>query len=154
MIYYFTGSTFLGYLDYWSGLLFPDGSRYDVDVVLNSTTADILSKINGYRMTLSSIVSLRNNSTIKCNFEKEMRPCMPFKKPCLFHIVKDPCERINLNYRPSGEMRKIVQAKIDSFESMLDQFRKSASKPENVRSTKDANPIFFNNTWTNWGNQN
>lgn len=140
----------MGYLDYWSGSLSPEGSHYDVEFVLNSTTADILSQINGQRMTLSSIVSLRNNSTVRCNFEKEMRPCKPLKKPCLFHIVKDPCERVNLNYRPSDEMRKIVQAKIDSFEMVLEQFRNSALKPGNVRSTKDANPVFFNNTWTNW----
>lgn len=144
----------MGYLDYWSGSLSPEGSHYDAEFVLNSTTADILSQINGHRMTLSSIVSLRHNSTVKCDFEKEMRPCKPFKKPCLFHIVKDPCERVNLNYRPSDEMRKIVQAKIDSFEMVLEQFRKYALKPGNVRSTKDANPFFFNNTWTHWQDQN
>lgn len=145
----------MGYLDYWSGLLSKDGSRYDVDGVLNSTTADILSRINGHRMTLTSIVSLRNDSTVRCDFNDDTRPCKPFKKPCLFHIIKDPCERVNLNYRPSGEMEKVVQAKIDAFEKALVQFRKSASKPGNVRSTKDANPFLFNNTWTNWqDNQN
>lgn len=140
----------MGYLDYWSGLLSSVPSEFDVDAVLNSTTARILSRVNGDQLTSTSIMSLRNESTVKCNFDKEVRPCKPFKKPCLFHIVNDPCEQVNLNYQPSDKMSKMVQAKIDYFEDSLKKFRESALKPLNVRSTKDANPSLYNNTWTNW----
>lgn len=144
------GSTFLGYLDYWSGSLSPSALRYDVDAVLNSTTAGILSQTNGDHLTPSLIESLRNSSTVRCDFEKDIRPCKPFIKPCLFHIVKDPCELVNLNYRPNSKMRKFVEAKIDYFETSLRKFRESASKPMNVRGTRDANPALYNNTWISW----
>lgn len=143
----------MGYLDYWSGLLPSSPSEYDVDAVLNSTTASILSQVDKDQLTFTSVMSLRNNSTVKCNFNKEVRPCKPFKKPCLFHIVKDPCEQVNLNYEPSSKMSKMVQAKIDYFEALLKKFKESALKPLNVRSTKDANPVLYNNTWTNWEDQ-
>jgi len=144
------GSTFLGYLDYWSGSLSPSELHYDVDVVLNSTTAGILSQINRDHLTPSLIESLRNSSTVRCDFEKDMRPCKPLIKPCLFHIVKDPCELVNLNYKPNSKMSKFVEAKIDYFETTLEKFKKSASKPLNVRGTKNANPALYNNTWISW----
>lgn len=144
----------MGYLDYWSGLLPPSTSAYDFDSVLHSTTANVLSQVNENRLTPTLIASLRNESTVKCDFEKDTRPCKPFKKPCLFHIVKDPCEQVNLNYKPSRKMKKFVQAKIEHFEMLLNDFRKSASKPGNVRGTKDANPYFHNNTWANWEDKN
>jgi len=140
----------LGYLDYWSGLLSPSISRYDVDAVMNSTVANILSLINENRLTLELITSLRNDSTVKCEFEKNMIPCKPFKKPCLFHIVKDPCEQVNLNYKPNRKMIKFIQAKIKYFEKSLDKFRESTSKPGNVRGNRNANPVLYNNTWINW----
>lgn len=140
----------MGYLDYWSGSLSSSGLQYNADAVLNSTVASILSQINGDSLTSTLITSLRNSSTVRCDFEKDMRPCKPFSKPCLFHIVKDPCEHVNLNYKPNSEMRKFVQAKIDYFETSLDKFRESASKPMNTRGTKDANPALYNNTWINW----
>jgi len=148
-----SGSTFLGYLDYWSGSLSSSESHYDVDAVLNSTTARVLSQVNDDKLTSTSILSLRNNVTVKCDFEKNSRPCKPFKKPCLFHIIKDPCEQFNLNYEPSNKMKTFVQAKIDYFETSLNKFRESASKPGNVRGTKNANPNLYNNTWANWDDQ-
>lgn len=144
----------MGYLDYWSGSLSPSVARYNVDAILNSTVAGILSQVNEDRLTSSLIMSLRNDSTVKCNFEKDTIPCKPFKKPCLFHIVKDPCEQVNLNYKPNSKMIQFVQAKIDYFETLLNKFRESATKPLNVRGTKDSNPSLFNNTWTNWEDQN
>jgi len=144
----------MGYLDYWSGSLSTNGLHYDINSVLNSKTANILFNINGEHLTPKLIMSHRNNSTVRCNFENNIKPCRPFKKPCLFHIVKDPCEQVNLNYKPSKEMNTFVQAKIDYFEKLLETFRQSSSKPLNVRSTKYANPILFNNTWSNWEDQN
>lgn len=144
----------MGYLDYWSGSLSPNIPKYNVDAVLNSTTAKILSQVNEVRLTSTLITSLRNDSTIRCGFEKDKKPCNPFKKPCLFHIAKDPCELVNLNYNPSSKIKKVVQAKINYFELSLEKFRRSASKPGNVRGTKSANPFLYNNTWTNWEDQN
>lgn len=143
----------MGYLDYWSGSLTPGESHYDVDAVLNSSVSSILSQMNEDQLTPSLIMSLRNDSTVRCDFEKESRPCRPFKKPCLFHIIKDPCEQVNLNYKPTIKMRKFIQAKVDYFEASLEEFRKSASKPGNVRGTKNSNPSLYNNTWTNWEDQ-
>lgn len=144
----------MGYLDYWSGLLTLGESYYDVNAVVNSSVSNILSQINEDKLTSMLIMSLRNNATVKCDFEKDSRPCKPFKQPCLFHIVKDPCEQVNLNYKPSSKMKKFVQAKIDFFERSLESFRKSASQPRNVRSTKNANPSLYNNTWVSWEDQN
>lgn len=143
------GSTYLGYLDYWSGILTINGTRYNVNDVFNSTAAQVLFYLNGHRVTSNLMISLLNESTVKCNFERNIKPCLPFQKPCLFHITKDPCEPVNLNYNPSKTMRKFVQDKIDYFEISLGKFKKSASKPRNVRSTKGANSYFYNKTWTN-----
>jgi len=98
-------------------------------------------------------MSHRNYSTVRCNFENNIRPCNPIKKPCLFHIIKDPCEQVNLNYKPNRKMKIFVQRKIDYFEKLLNTFRKSSSKPLNIKSTKYANPNLFNNTWSNWEDQ-
>lgn len=143
----------MGYLDYWSGSLTPDESRrYDVDAVLNSTVAGVLSRVydDGRLLTSKSIASLRNESTVRCDFVNNTTPCKPFRRPCLFNIVRDPCERVNLNYAPGDKMKKFVQAKIDDFERSLRKFGESARRPGNVRGTKSADPALHNKTWTNW----
>lgn len=150
MTFIILGSSFLGYLDYWSGVLAPSVTSYNIDAILNSTTANILSQVNYDRLTPNFITSLRNNLTVRCNFKKDTNPCNPFKKPCLFNIAKDPCEQINLNYKPNSKLKKFVEAKIEYFELLLNNFRKSASKPGNVRGSSAANPFYHNNTWVSW----
>lgn len=56
---------------------------------------------------------------------------------------KDPCERVNLaNSRPElvEKLKEIVQA-----------YRELSVAPLNKPADPRANPVFWNNTWSNWG---
>lgn len=128
-----------------------------MDAVLNSTVAGVLSRANGggggggTPLTSETVASLRNESTVRCGFfGNGTAPCEPFKRPCLFNVARDPCERVNLNHAPGRDVERLVRAKIDGFERSLRRFAESARPPGNVRATKDADPARHDGTWTNW----
>ncbi|XP_050425419.1 arylsulfatase B-like isoform X2 [Adelges cooleyi] len=163
---YINGSTFLGFLDYWSGE--PDESngdnyRYE-DAVLNSTVGRILLSsdvgndrvAHGRLLSPATIRNLREESRVKCgHFRKEARPCLPLKKPCLFNVEKDPCELVNLNFGPDDKTGKLVRAKIQHFERLLQEYRRTALVPPGNRRAagKAADPRLHNGTWSSWEDQ-
>lgn len=69
--------------------------------------------------------------------------CNPLAKPCLFDVVTDPCEMNNL----AEKYPNIVKALMNR----LAEFNDSALQPANLPIDERANPIFFDHTWTNFG---
>lgn len=146
----FTGTSLLGYLDVWSG--FPQEDfvpQYDTVKVLHSKTNRALANTT-HPLTDEDILTLRNLSTIFCqikNNTKHLHPCLPRKRPCLFNIAEDPCEKYNL-YDSSSEMKNIQK----DLENKINEFRKTMV-PINANGVGEelSNPALYNNTWVNWG---
>lgn len=85
---------------------------------------------------------LRNEATIICE-GKEVSTCSPLSKTCLFDVINDPCELNNL----ADKFPNIVKA----LTSRLMEFNSSAIAPGNMPIDQRGNPMFFDHTWTNFG---
>lgn len=139
-----------------------DAYKYDMAAVLNSETATTLAGLLTYKQIqdknnareditnssrlLNSEIALRirRQAVVNCppvNIT-EWQKCKPSESPCVFNIKEDPCERIN-----------VAQDNLDvlnSLQSLLERYRKTAVKPRNIPRDPNADPALYNNTWTNW----
>lgn len=72
----------------------PDKSY--ANAILSSTVSMTFedSKINPTLLTAKKLLELRSKAVIKCNEDRNpLGDCEPQEdKPCLFHIINDPCE--------------------------------------------------------------
>lgn len=163
---YMYGSTNGGKADKWFGNSGKsDIYIYDDHAVLSSKGASALAGLitrrqirekNKFSIMKSTSFSvnpinkitisrLRQEATITCpevNHELQSNECNLMKAPCLFNITHDPCERINLAQEKPIEMLY--------FKQIIERYRKSAIPPRNIPQDPDADPIKWNNTWTNW----
>lgn len=62
--------------------------------------------------------------------------------PCLFHIPSDPCEYRNL--------ATVFPAHLDILRAKLDIYNATVVPPRNKPWDPNANPKFWEYTWTNW----
>lgn len=164
---YVTGSTTKGLRDGWYGSSGKsDFYHYDADAVLKSETGSVLAGLLTYKqiqeknmdgnalendtnftvhlLSPEKITNLRDQAQIKCGTAKSSPAtrCDAFRSPCLFNLVDDPCERINL----AASNPSLVS----NMEKTIDEYRQTAVKPRNVPRDPNADPARFNNTWTNW----
>lgn len=116
--------------------------------ILNSMTGRAIAKYEKglYKLTPRNMQSSRKASIITCNGKLPVtdgpRHCNPYKAPCLFNIVDDPCETTNLAADEPDVLKRMLQ--------VADQYMRTAKWPRNQPSDPRANPKFFNRTWTNW----
>lgn len=92
-----------------------------------------------------TISFLRQKAIIECpevSQEFEYNECDLITAPCLFNITHDPCERINL---AKDKLLETIY-----FKEAIEKYRKTAVSPRNVPRDPNADPIKWNNTWTNW----
>lgn len=86
--------------DAWLGT--NTNSQYNngsyVSTVQNSLVAQTLSKYHG-PLSSATILNLRKSVTVTCVGVKTA--CNAMKSPCLFDIVNDPCEEVNLATTPA-----------------------------------------------------
>ncbi|XP_046838144.1 arylsulfatase B-like isoform X1 [Vespa crabro] len=113
-----------------------------------SRSVDVKDDINiGFQkmmLTADQLLDLRMKSEIKCNVrEEDMIKCDALLAPCLFNIVNDPCEMINL-----AESKPQILALLER--AILKQ-RFNVVQPTNQKSDDLANPLLHNNTWVHWG---
>lgn len=166
---YMYGSTNGGKADKWFGNSGKsDMYIYDSKAVLSSKVANALARVITYRqikekykkisilknkmfivspINKGTISRLRQEATIKCSEvihiqRLQFNECDLARAPCLFNITQDPCERINLAEQKSLEVMH--------FKQTIEKYRKSAVKPRNIPQDPSADPIKWNNTWTNW----
>ena len=66
---------------------------YDPQLVLDSTTANVLQKYAAAPMTSEEILAKRNLATVKCPQPFQIPKCKP---ACVFNVETDPCEQFDL----------------------------------------------------------
>uniref|UniRef100_T1I2L4 Sulfatase domain-containing protein n=2 Tax=Rhodnius prolixus TaxID=13249 RepID=T1I2L4_RHOPR len=138
------GTTYQGSWDGWYG---PsgrsDGRVYDVDGVIKSTAGQAIVPFTK-ALIPETILNLRDEAEIKCNFSKQpQRACLPLKMPCLFNIKEDPCELNNVAPIYPDLTKRLLEE--------LSKLNETALPAGNLPIDQRGNPKFWNNIWTNFG---
>ncbi|KAI4495541.1 hypothetical protein M0802_008553 [Mischocyttarus mexicanus] len=107
--------------------------RRNIDIG-NDTNKEFQKKI----LTVDQLLDLRSKAELKCNIK-----CDTLIAPCIFNIVKDPCEMINL-----AESEPEI---LTSLELALMKHRFTVIQPSNQKIDILGNPSLHNNTWISWG---
>ncbi|CAH0561205.1 unnamed protein product [Brassicogethes aeneus] len=162
---YLYGSTSEGQKDAWYGSTGKDGDyKYAVDSILQSQSATSLAGLVTYQqikqksvnhqnkfsvniLDEKTVLKLRDEATVKCknvdlHEQDPSQVCDPMKSPCLFNIVEDPCEMVNLAVsRPNV---------VYNMEQTMLRYRKTLKPMINVPRDPNADPAKWNGTWVNW----
>lgn len=72
-----------------------------------------------------------------------MENCNPLEKACLFDVLNDACEENNLAEKFPNILKTLM--------IRLQEYNSSAIKPGNLPIDNRGNPIYFDHTWTNFG---
>ncbi|XP_003702313.2 arylsulfatase B [Megachile rotundata] len=139
---YIQGSTYEGQWDGWYG---PSGREwvYDIGGVIGSPTGRAVASV-GYTLSSENVRRLREQAMIKCRPRNDTLPlCKPLIAPCLFHVLRDPCEDNNL----INEYPEIARAMRED----LKKWNATALLPGNLPWDKRANPELWDHTWINFG---
>ncbi|XP_066154452.1 arylsulfatase B-like [Euwallacea fornicatus] len=160
---YLYGSMSKGMKDLWYGSNGQDPSYiYDPKSVINSPAGTAISGLVTYQqikeknelktnnfsiniLNITDVIRLRNDATIKCTEPEnqlESNDCNPIEAPCLFNILEDPCEKVNL----ASQKLSILA----HLEEKFRRYRSSARAPINVPRDPNADPAKYNGVWTNW----
>jgi hypothetical protein len=84
----------------------------------------------------------RSGASVTCNDENIVQ-CHPLENPCLFDVINDACEKHNLAEKFPNILKTMLQR--------LKEFNVTAIPPANKPIDERANPIYFDRTWTNFG---
>ncbi|XP_043488808.1 arylsulfatase B-like, partial [Polistes fuscatus] len=107
--------------------------------VANDTNKEFQKKI----LTVDQLLDLRKKAELKCNVKKEdIIKCDTLIAPCLFNIVNDPCEMINL-----ADSKPQILALL---ELAILKYRFTVVQPSNQKKDILGNPLLYNNTWISW----
>lgn len=146
------GTNYNGRWDGWYG---PAGERafatYNVSEVLHSQAALALAAIGRPLPTdAAAIRAQREAATLNCTPPVEenprpQQPCNLVRPPyfCLYHVTSDPCELNNLAAAEPLVVQRLLER--------LAEYNATAVPPANVPLDARANPIYWNGTWTNFG---
>ncbi|XP_031839749.1 arylsulfatase B [Nomia melanderi] len=136
------GSTYEGQWDGWYG---PSGREwaYDVPRVISSLAGRAVASI-GLKLAPKRIRELQSSVMVKCPPRNEtLPPCKPLKAPCLFDIRRDPCEGNNI--------AKLFPEIVNDLWEEIQRLNDSSVHPGNLPWDQKANPVFWDHTWTNFG---
>lgn len=126
-------SSWLGESGAESKLTFKD---YAVKVQ-NSVAAQSLPSL-----TSNEIKIIQEKSSVKCKHTAQKTKCNPFKSPCLFNIIDDPCEQNNLaNEEP--EKVKFLLSRLSHHITEMVPSRRAPIDPM-------CDPKLHNYHWTWW----
>ena len=134
-------SPYQGKWDEWYG---PSGRdyRYDINKVFQSSAGKAFKKLN-IKPTLKEIELIRRNSTISCPRPEQIINCDSVNEPCLYNVKEDPCEFYNL--------AEIYPDKLGELLNMMEKVNRTAIPPSNREIDSRADPRYWSNTWTNFG---
>jgi arylsulfatase B len=130
------GGIYDGFLSSKSAEHSNDSSEYAHDVLNSKVSMTIQSNL-----TAEKIMKLRKSATVTCGVVAE-NSCDLIHRPCLFDILKDPCEKNNL-----AENRPLIYKamRLRYFE------RTRFTVPSRFRESDPAcDPKYFNNNWNWW----
>lgn len=148
---YVNGSTLNGKYDDWLGEVNLDSSKevysnfssYYEELVINSEAGKALSEFSDFKA--NSIETLREQSKIHCNKHELDEKCS-MSKPCLFDIIKDPCEFNNLASKFPDKVLEMKQK--------VELFRMAALEPRNKPGDPNCDPALHGFIWTWWQEEN
>ncbi|XP_076641495.1 arylsulfatase B [Halictus rubicundus] len=136
------GTTYAGQWDGWFG---PSGrdTIYDVGGVTGSAAGRAAVSV-GLQLKADDIRRLRSEVTIECSPKNETVPrCKPLEAPCLFNVINDPCETVNL----ATKLPTIVSR----LQAELQKLNATAIPPGNLPWDDRANPALWDHVWLNFG---
>jgi arylsulfatase B len=90
----------------------------------------------------SVMLALREEATVQCYRSKPKIPCNPMISPCLFNVVKDPCEYINL--------AAVLPFKVQKMKWNLERHRQRMVPTRRQPSDPACDPINFDLEWSWW----
>uniref|UniRef100_A0A336MNQ6 CSON003548 protein n=1 Tax=Culicoides sonorensis TaxID=179676 RepID=A0A336MNQ6_CULSO len=136
------GTNFQGKWDHWYG---PAGDRdpnnYKIDQITSSYSGITLNELGFLpdeekirQLRIDAIIGCANATQVKCNIKNG---------PCLFNVVEDPCEKINLAQSNRPMLNEILQK--------IEYYKQFAIPPTNKADDPKGHPRFWDWTWTNWG---
>lgn len=107
-------------------------------------TSDVYKSIGS--LSKREIIKLSKSSVISCNGTVATRTkCMP-SEYCLFDLNHDKCEYNNV--------ARLYPEKVNELTAVLLQYTLTIHMHENQPADPNANPAYYNNTWTHWGDLN
>lgn len=138
------GTNYKGAWDKWYG---PAGIRsssaYNANAVACSAAGQALNRLN-LLPTVQNMREIRTEATINCVKNQTTETiCRPLEELCIFNINTDPCEQNNV----AKEYPEILQRLL----ARLEAYNDTAVPPSNLPLDPNANPRFFDNVWTNFG---
>lgn len=151
---YVNGTTDGGTMDGWlsnyhnRSEVFPNFNHSKV--INESPVGQVLKRFSSSPksgISAAQISKMREQCSLTCNLVPReptdpRRQCRPLQAPCLFDIVRDPCERDNLATVLPGMMTRL-EHEAQYYESIAVQPR---TQPNDPRS----NPTNFDMVWTRW----
>ncbi|XP_070505136.1 arylsulfatase B [Chironomus tepperi] len=136
------GTNYNGQWDGWYG---PPGNRdpldYNFKELLTCKAGRAIDRM-GMMPKPNDILKLRSEATISCS-DDPPNECNPLKTPCLYNVLKDPCEKNNL-FDTYPNIAKALFVRLEDFNS-------STLPPGNLPIDERGNPKNFNYVWTNFG---
>lgn len=112
--------------------------------ILSSIVEKTLGSYKKEKLTARKILKLRKDATIKCNEAKNpLNDCNVLIKPCLFNIIKDPCERRNL----ADVYPKVLK---NMLKRLSDHLNAAIPSRRTFVSDRNCDPNLHNGTWNSW----
>ena len=129
-----SGSTRNGNFDNWFTPPGINDNHSNGSIETDSLVTKVLKQLPNYEYSsLKKVILSCNQTETLCN---------PRKKPCLFNIKLDPCERNNL----ADKMPELTQQLI----LLMKDYNSTAVPPLNQPSDPQSNPKFHNHLWDSW----
>ncbi|XP_055695304.1 arylsulfatase B [Lutzomyia longipalpis] len=139
------GTNYNGQWDNWYG---PSGDRepenYNISLLLSSPAGKAMQKMNLLPKD-DEIQKLRQQANIECkkDLKNPRSVCRPLEAPCLFNIREDPCELANVAEKYPNTLHALI--------SRLNKYNETVIPPDNRALDPRADPRFWDNVWTNFG---
>ncbi|XP_058124587.1 arylsulfatase B-like [Anopheles ziemanni] len=137
---YVNGSTFKGVFDGWLGLLSDNDDLSAEDYYTWLTAPGTIGELIG--LSRDRVEKLRSSAILTCPNVLQETVCKPLENPCLFNLLKDPCEQQNL---ASAHPDILADLQTDVL-----HYRRSSARPRNQPHDGRADPALYNFTWTWW----
>ncbi|KFB37574.1 AGAP011348-PA-like protein [Anopheles sinensis] len=141
---YVNGSTFNGVFDGWLGLLSENDDLSTEEYYSWLTAPGTIGESIG--LSRDRVETLRSSATLACPTDLQETLCKPLEKPCLFNLLKDPCEQQNL---ASAHPDILTELQTDVL-----HYRRRSARPRNQPHDGRSDPALYNFTWTWWLDEN